>query len=117
MYNQTFFDFFGITDDQMRNMYSSVGKIVYLPELCSGDSPPIPPIKQPPFPPEGINGMGISIVTNKSGKWTTFEVVSLIIVILLLLWLGWLIYKTYFFDEAKENFEELKEDHMEAQAS
>lgn len=83
--NENFFDFFGITEDQVRTLYAQSGKLIYLPQIHV----PVPPKR---IPEAGIKSMGITVVTNKDQTplWVDIffwlSIVALIVTIIYIIW-------------------------------
>jgi hypothetical protein len=83
--NENFFDFFGITADQVRTIYAESGKLFYAPAIHV----PIPKLG---IPESVIKSLGIKVITEKSQKaiwvdiflWTS--IVALIVTILYVIW-------------------------------
>ena len=83
--NANFFDFFGITEDQVRTLYAKGGKIFYAPHIHV-------PIPKRAIPESGLKSMGITVVTEKSQKaiwvdiflWTSIG--ALIVTIVYVIW-------------------------------
>jgi hypothetical protein len=83
--NENFFDFFGITADQVRTLYAESGKLFYAPAIHV----PVPKLG---IPESGLKPMGITVVTERNQKaiwadiflWTS--IVALIVTIVYVVW-------------------------------
>ncbi len=104
--NENFFDFFGITEEQVRTLYAKSGKILYAPEIHV-------PVPKKNIPEGGLKAMGMTVVTqnNRSSVW--LDICFLISIIALIFSVIYLIWKL---TEPEPALEQQKTDDIEENA-
>jgi hypothetical protein len=86
IYNENFFDFFGIPEEAVRSLYAQSGKLLYMVQQHH----PAPKME---IPVEGIHAIGAKVrtISPKDEKWVNY--ILCIVIIIAIIVIGYLIWQ------------------------